>query len=726
MTLNYYSEEEDNNNDESVNKYKNLFSNYENNPPTLKEALKQMFKSSNLENSKTNELIEDILDKCKERINPEYDEIKKKYDNITKEDAYIICSYTCESLDKTYSPYRILNQSLVSDDRQNGGRNISKYIFIFLKSLRKLPRYYPENKYLYRCLTCKVNLSKDPNNEKIIPYILGNKKTFWGFTSTSPDPKMTYSFLKKEDKNKTGTIFTLGGDIWGYDIELFNYYNEKEILLEPERKFIVDNVLPPLNGVINITCTILKTPLILSNYEEELNNNNEIIDNNKKNYPIIKKYIIKFEMEAKIKEKKEYTSGIGVLCNIPSKNIKALLTFNNMINFDFLNETKKMILYIDNKEIEIDMKKNRYKYTNKELNISIIEIIDFDNIKDFMDIDKFINSRDYTKTEIISFFLNKKNIEMLNCEIKEKNKEKYISFIELNKEGIIILKENYKLMGLMNNNEIIPMNIIINIINFIKCKYKIKKEDIGKDIQIINNKNLKGENEEIKREIKIIIDGETKSNILTYKFDKEGSYIFYIISNNIISNISGLFNDCPSLKELNLSSFNTDHVTNMSNLFSNCTSLKELNLSSFNTNQVTNMSWMFSNCTSLKKLNLSSFNTSKVTDMSWMFDNCSSLKELNLSSFNTTQVINMHSMFDNCSLLKELDLSTFNTNNVNDMSWMFRNCSSLKKLNLSSFNIYQETYMSKMFHLVNRSCKIICKDNEILREFKNQSGCIIL
>ena len=39
--------------------------------------------------------------------------IKNKYENITKEDAYIICSYTCELKERKYSPYRILNQNLV-------------------------------------------------------------------------------------------------------------------------------------------------------------------------------------------------------------------------------------------------------------------------------------------------------------------------------------------------------------------------------------------------------------------------------------------------------------------------------------------------------------------------------------------------------------------------------------------------------------------------------------
>ena len=54
-----------------------------------------------------------------------------------------------------------------------------------------------------------------------------------------------------------------------------------------------------------------------------------------------------------------------------------------------------------------------------------------------------------------------------------------------------------------------------------------------------------------------------------------------------------------------------------------CSSLKELNLSNFNTNNVTNMIGMFSGCSSLKELNLSNFNTNNVTDMEGMFYECS-------------------------------------------------------------------------------------------------------
>jgi surface protein len=84
-------------------------------------------------------------------------------------------------------------------------------------------------------------------------------------------------------------------------------------------------------------------------------------------------------------------------------------------------------------------------------------------------------------------------------------------------------------------------------------------------------------------------------------------------------------------------------------MFSGYSSLKELNLSNFNTNNVTNMKGMFSGCSSLKELNLSNFNTNNVTKMSYMFYRCSSLKYLNISNFNTNNVTNMKMMLYGCS-----------------------------------------------------------------------------
>ena len=66
----------------------------------------------------------------------------------------------------------------------------------------------------------------------------------------------------------------------------------------------------------------------------------------------------------------------------------------------------------------------------------------------------------------------------------------------------------------------------------------------------------------------------------------------------------------------------------MRGLFYGCSSLKELDLSKFNTDKVTDMSYMFYNCFSLEKLNICHFKTNKVRGVSYMFYECSSLKDI--------------------------------------------------------------------------------------------------
>ena len=58
--------------------------------------------------------------------------------------------------------------------------------------------------------------------------------------------------------------------------------------------------------------------------------------------------------------------------------------------------------------------------------------------------------------------------------------------------------------------------------------------------------------------------------------------------------------------------------------------------------EIPNMIYMFYKCSSLKELNLSKFNTNNVTNMFYMFGECSALEELNLLNFNNTNVTNMN------------------------------------------------------------------------------------
>ena len=52
------------------------------------------------------------------------------------------------------------------------------------------------------------------------------------------------------------------------------------------------------------------------------------------------------------------------------------------------------------------------------------------------------------------------------------------------------------------------------------------------------------------------------------------------------------------------------------------------------------MSYMFENCSSLKSIDLSSFNTTNVKDMNSMFFNCSSLKKENIKLKNDENLLN--------------------------------------------------------------------------------------
>ena len=393
-SIHFSSEKEDNDkDDESINKYIFLFSDYEKNVPTLSDALNQMFSSKIKENQKVKEFTKEIINKCKSKIDGRFGEIQKKYSNITKEDAYIICSYTCEINEESqYSPYSILNRNLVEDNRREGLERISKYFFLLLKSLRKLPRYYPEYGKLYRCIRRQVSLSKDKYNKKLIPYEIGNTKILWAFTSTSLNPYSSYKFLKEEGYDfKSGTCFTYQGkDLWGYNINLFSYYypTEEEVLIEPERKILVDNALPPLNEIINITCTIMEAPLVLEDiikYNKEL----EKKDIPKKNDKLSNRF--NFRLPPRKEDKNRFS--------FKSKNSKPIKIEGNIQD----NETKDLIK-VEEKQDEkkvvnsnpIKTKKLSFSYdfTNKPL----IEQLEEKNLKKGNDKEKMsLNTSQYKR-----------------------------------------------------------------------------------------------------------------------------------------------------------------------------------------------------------------------------------------------------------------------------------------------------------------------------------------
>ena len=173
------------------------------------------------------------------------------------------------------------------------------------------------------------------------------------------------------------------------------------------------------------------------------------------------------------------------------------------------------------------------------------------------------------------------------------------------------------------------------------------------------------------------------------------------LDTSLVTDMSGMFDNCCALSTLDVSSFDTAQVRDMSAMFDRC-GVTSLDLTSFNTSNVTDMSWMFTNEGSASKLETltlgESFTTANVTDMKSMFFGCDKLTSLDVSKFDTTKVTDMMQMFDYCKALTMLDVSSFNTAKVKDMGSMFCGCANLATLTLgSSFTSDSLTRMSQMF-----------------------------
>ena len=284
------------------------------------------------------------------------------------------------------------------------------------------------------------------------------------------------------------------------------------------------------------------------------------------------------------------------------------------------------------------------------------------------------------QSEEFKKYIDKLNNEIDDIIIKLNNIKKNMEIYYKISNNIINDIENVNYYKLKNINEFINYNNIIindmkeiienknmdeklkNLIaiynkmnsNYIIAEIYIKHEDINENIQIINSfENAKRENKwkdgkedykyenekEIKENCKIEINDKLIPFSYYYTFEKEGKYIIKYSFTNNLSKTNYMFWGCKSLRNINLSNFNSQFVTNMSYMFSGCKSLTNINLSNFNTQNVTNMSGMFYRCESLKNINLSNFNTQNVTNMNYMFIGCKSIRKENVIT-NDKKILN--------------------------------------------------------------------------------------
>ena len=427
-----------------------------------------------------------------------------------------------------------------------------------------------------------------------------------------------------------------------------------------------------------------------------------------------------------------------------------LVTNCHGISDDIINSKQYIEIDIEynneKREIQLDDEKRFIKCFPKPLDITIIEILESDNLENEVTYLKrdYLYGEGYEKylSEDIYIFHHPKGreTECLRGKIIsiDDNSFLYDSFIkEETSCSDIILSNRFKVIGIQckKNNENINCGVFIG-----KLSIKLNNQDITiildkneeklfsnndldspPSIEIFQLINLRYKNSNLnsirifgnifvqnnKDNCKIVVEDKEynlcgKMNI--NKMKKIGNeYEIKLKIINDLTDLSYMFHQCNSLSPSSeIDKINISNASNISYLFSECQYLSQLpDISNWNTGNVKDMSYIFAGDQSLLSLpDISKWNTNKVSKMNNMFYKCDSLKFIpDISKWDTKNVISMSYMFYNCSNLSYLpDISCWNTSNVKYIEFMFANCQKLLSLpNFSSWDTRKVKSMQNLF-----------------------------
>ena len=186
--------------------------------------------------------------------------------------------------------------------------------------------------------------------------------------------------------------------------------------------------------------------------------------------------------------------------------------------------------------------------------MTCIEILNKDNIEDFFEIEDCNIFNNYNNEDIaIIQYPKGEYMKIKTGHLKEINDYEIIHSVDTDKGSsgspIILLSRKFKIIGIHRSyNKIKKLNIgsyIKNIIEYINkneiiCKYDITKDNIGKEIQILNshkNRNInslfnfisKMFTTDLEKYCELFINEKKINFCWKYKFEKEGKYEIKII-----------------------------------------------------------------------------------------------------------------------------------------------------------------------------------------------------
>jgi len=398
-----------------------------------------------------------------------------------------------------------------------------------------------------------------------------------------------------------------------------------------------------------------------------------------------------------------------------------------VINKDIIESNNNKILftlYDDNYNRVLNLDESRLTYFSKNIDIAIIEIMNTDDIKYFLELDSGIfkeKSEEFYKNKSIYNISYPKNEQAsvsygLLKEVKNYHMLHMCSTDSGSSGSPILNLKNNRVIGLHIGSFDISSNIgiflkkiifdfIQNNINYFNSNINNNSNSILSFRSIKSNEisSVKPSNAVniIERSISHpnLFYNKTKKNntieirLLALKEDINNKIYFLNKSKEINENSVEVYINNEKTKNFKkyikpeeeriyiIKLLFKQNITDCAEMFKDCKNIISIDLSNLETEKVKDMSYMFNNCTKLLTINLTYFNTKNVFKMKNMFCFCTKLGKITgLSSFNTSNVIDMHEMFYGCESLRSLNLSSFDFTNVIDLKFMLFKCRSLKKL----------------------------------------------
>ena len=433
--------------------------------------------------------------------------------------------------------------------------------------------------------------------------------------------------------------------------------------------------------------------------------------------------------------------GYGFLCKTPKTNTKILISNKKDLNSDKLKDIKTLELLLNNdtnKELFINLDKERIQYDSKNNEFFILEIREDDELKntDFIeieDVNKFDkyekkdiyilpyevedkkfpvgkiknvkgkiikhNCNNLGKNQLKSFFpiLNlesykiiginkddetgffiKEDIDAFNSEVEERMKQEISQInedeVKDTKTGGENENKNVNIITSGGESQIYNKPSKENLEHEIDGKMEENRKELGKDKNIINAPN----NEE-----KYLTNNGNIINyiIILIKVSKEeidkDVYFFCNFEKDKDKIENGFLNEIKNLKKmpnLALSISNPENEQENYNKFFNKFKPK------------------MEGCYSIE-LKIPYY----ISDCSYMFYNCPNLTDVDLSNFVLSPVTKMNDMFNYCINLTKVTFSREETKRLNNMAYMFNYCKHLKSIDFKNIDTENVTDMSGMF-----------------------------